>query len=60
VIEVPAVGRMQMMKDPQGVAFYIYEPASAEQQPEAAAEVGVTPSLGRRPEQEVDILRPRP
>jgi predicted enzyme related to lactoylglutathione lyase len=40
VIEVPAVGRMQMMKDPQGAAFYIYEPANAEQQPEAAAEVG--------------------
>jgi uncharacterized protein len=42
VIEVPAVGRMQMMKDPQGAAFYIYQPASADQQPEAAAEVGET------------------
>ena len=31
VIEVPTVGRMQMMKDPQGAAFYIYEPSSAEQ-----------------------------
>jgi predicted enzyme related to lactoylglutathione lyase len=40
VIEVPAVGRMQMMTDPQGAAFYIYEPASADQQPEAAAEIG--------------------
>jgi predicted enzyme related to lactoylglutathione lyase len=40
VIEVPTVGRMQMMKDPQGAAFYIYEPASAEHQPEAAAEIG--------------------
>jgi hypothetical protein len=40
VIEVPTVGRMQMMKDPQGAAFYIYEPASAEQPPEAAPEVG--------------------
>jgi hypothetical protein len=40
VIEVPTVGRMQMMKDPQGAAFYIYEPASAEQHPEAAAEIG--------------------
>lgn len=40
VIEVPSIGRMQMMKDPQGAAFYIYEPASAEQLPEAAAEVG--------------------
>lgn len=41
VIEVPAVGRMQMMTDPQGAAFYIYQPANSEQQPpEAAAEVG--------------------
>jgi len=40
VIEVPNVGRMQMMTDPQGAAFYIYEPASAEQRPEAAPEVG--------------------
>lgn len=40
VIEVPDVGRMQLMMDPQGAAFYIYEPASAEQPPEAAAEIG--------------------
>jgi predicted enzyme related to lactoylglutathione lyase len=40
VIEVPAVGRMQMMQDPQGAAFYIYEPASAELPPEGAAEIG--------------------
>ncbi len=40
VIEVPKVGRMQMMKDPQGAAFYIYEPASSDQLPEAAPEVG--------------------
>jgi predicted enzyme related to lactoylglutathione lyase len=40
VIDIPTVGRMQMMKDPQGAAFYIYEPASVEQPPEAAAEVG--------------------
>lgn len=40
VIDVPTVGRMQMMTDPQGAAFYIYEPATAEQPPEAAAEVG--------------------
>jgi uncharacterized protein len=40
VIDVPKVGRMQMMKDPQGAAFYIYEPASADERPEAAAEVG--------------------
>jgi hypothetical protein len=31
---------MQMMNDPQGAAFYIFEPASAAGQPEAAAEVG--------------------
>ena len=40
VIDVPTVGRMQMVGDPQGAAFYIYEPASAEQQPEGAAQVG--------------------
>jgi predicted enzyme related to lactoylglutathione lyase len=40
VIEVPTVGRMQMMTDPQGAAFYIYEPASAEQPPEGAPEIG--------------------
>ena len=40
VIEVSDVGRMQMMKDPQGAAFYIYEPATTEHRPEAAAEVG--------------------
>jgi predicted enzyme related to lactoylglutathione lyase len=40
VIDVPTVGRMQMMTDPQGAAFYIYEPASSEQMPEAAPQVG--------------------
>jgi predicted enzyme related to lactoylglutathione lyase len=40
VIDVPNVGRMQMMKDPQGAAFYIYQPASSEYPPEAAAEIG--------------------
>jgi uncharacterized protein len=40
VIEVPAVGRLQMMKDPQGAAFYIIEPSSNEERPEAAPEVG--------------------
>ncbi len=39
VIDIPTVGRMQMVKDPQGAAFYIYEPAT-EPGPEAAAEVG--------------------
>jgi uncharacterized protein len=40
VIDIPNVGRMQMMKDPQGAAFYIYEPASSEQPPEAAPAIG--------------------
>jgi uncharacterized protein len=40
VIDVPTVGRMQMMQDPQGAAFYIFEPARSEQRPEAAAEIG--------------------
>jgi predicted enzyme related to lactoylglutathione lyase len=40
VIEVPTVGRMQMMQDPQGAAFYIYEPATTDQPPEAAPEMG--------------------
>lgn len=40
VIAVPTVGRMQMMADPQGAAFYIYEPASTDLPPEAAPELG--------------------
>jgi predicted enzyme related to lactoylglutathione lyase len=40
VIDVPSVGRLQMMTDPQGAAFYIIQPASAEQSPETAPEVG--------------------
>jgi uncharacterized protein len=40
VIEVPTVGRLQMMKDPQGAAFYIIEPTSREERPETAPEVG--------------------
>jgi predicted enzyme related to lactoylglutathione lyase len=40
VIEVPTVGRMQMVQDPQGAAFYIYEPATADQPPETAADLG--------------------
>src|SRR3990172_5853009 len=40
IIDVPSVGRLQMMADPQGAVFYIYEPASADQPPEADAEVG--------------------
>ncbi len=40
VIDVPTVGRLQMMKDPQGAAFYILQPAPTEERPETAAEVG--------------------
>jgi uncharacterized protein len=40
VIEVPNIGRMQMVTDPQGAALYLFEPASTEFPPEAAAEVG--------------------
>jgi predicted enzyme related to lactoylglutathione lyase len=40
VIAIPGVGRLQMMADPQGATFYIYEPADSEQPPEAVAEIG--------------------
>jgi hypothetical protein len=40
VIDVPTVGRLQMMTDPQGAAFYIIQPGSAEERPETAPEVG--------------------
>ena len=40
VIDVPTVGRMQMMADPQGAVFYIYQPAPREHRPEGPAEVG--------------------
>ena len=40
VISIPGVGRLQLMLDPQGAAFYIFEPAQSEQRPETAAEVG--------------------
>jgi predicted enzyme related to lactoylglutathione lyase len=40
VIDVPTVGRMRMMKDPQGAAFYIIQPSSTEERPETAPEVG--------------------
>jgi uncharacterized protein len=39
VIDVPTVGRMRTMKDPQGAAFSIYEPASAPR-PEAEPQLG--------------------
>ena len=40
LIDIPKVGRMQMMTDPQGAAFYIYEPADDPKQPEGAPEIG--------------------
>jgi predicted enzyme related to lactoylglutathione lyase len=40
VIAIPGVGRLQLMMDPQGAAFYLIEPASSEQTPEGPAEVG--------------------
>lgn len=40
LIEVPNVGRMRTMKDPQGAAFSIYEPASPPEGPEREPEVG--------------------
>jgi predicted enzyme related to lactoylglutathione lyase len=40
VIDIPDEGRIQMMVDPQGAAFYIIEPASREQRVEGAPEVG--------------------
>jgi predicted enzyme related to lactoylglutathione lyase len=40
VISIPSVGRMQLMMDPQGAAFYIMEPARSEQRPEGAPEIG--------------------
>jgi predicted enzyme related to lactoylglutathione lyase len=41
VIEVPGVGRMQMLKDPQGAAFYVIEPAAgSEERPETGPEIG--------------------
>jgi predicted enzyme related to lactoylglutathione lyase len=40
VIDIPNVGRLQMMMDPQGAAFYIIQPSSSEQRPEGAPELG--------------------
>lgn len=40
VIDVPTVGRMRMMRDPQQAAFSLYQPSSPPQQPEAEPEVG--------------------
>jgi predicted enzyme related to lactoylglutathione lyase len=40
IIEVPTVGRMEMVKDPQGAAFYVIEPEPRAERPETAPEVG--------------------
>jgi predicted enzyme related to lactoylglutathione lyase len=40
VIQIPTVGRMQMMADPQGAAFYIYQPEKTDLPPERGAEIG--------------------
>ena len=40
VIDVPTVGRMQMLKDPQGAAFYIIQPEPRDSQPDRDPEVG--------------------
>jgi uncharacterized protein len=40
VIDVRTVGRMQMVKDPQGAAFYIYQPEPRDGKPEGPPEVG--------------------
>ena len=40
LIDIPNVGRMQMVKDPQGAAFYLFQPASEEQLPEGTPEIG--------------------
>jgi predicted enzyme related to lactoylglutathione lyase len=39
-IEVPTVGRLQMLKDPQGAAFYIIQPTPQTERPELPPEVG--------------------
>lgn len=40
IIDVPSVGRLQMLKDPQGAAFYILQPATREERAETAPEIG--------------------
>ncbi|MBM3778168.1 MAG: VOC family protein [Acidimicrobiia bacterium] len=40
VVDVPTVGRMQMVQDPQGAVFYLFQPANTDQAPEAAPQVG--------------------
>ena len=40
VIEIPTIGRMQMLKDPQGAAFYIIQPEPRDQPPDQPPAVG--------------------
>jgi uncharacterized protein len=40
VIDVPTIGRLQMLKDPQGAAFYIIQPEPRDNPPEGDPEVG--------------------
>ncbi len=40
VMDMPTVGRLQMVKDPQGAAFYVIQPSPLEERPETAPEVG--------------------
>jgi predicted enzyme related to lactoylglutathione lyase len=40
VIDVPTVGRMQMVKDPQGAAFYLIQPEPRESAPDRDPEIG--------------------
>ena len=40
IINVPTVGRMQMLKDPQGAAFYIIQPEPRDQPADKEPEVG--------------------
>ena len=40
VVTVPGVGRMQMVKDPQGAAFYVIQPEPRDSAPEGDPEIG--------------------
>jgi predicted enzyme related to lactoylglutathione lyase len=40
IIDVPTVGRMQMLKDPQGAAFYVIQTQSTDNPPDRDPELG--------------------
>jgi predicted enzyme related to lactoylglutathione lyase len=40
IVEVPTVGRLRVMRDPQGGMFAIFEPSPQEGRPEAEADIG--------------------